>query len=123
MNLLAGYELKIGKKNYLTFDARTVWAGGVRYVPIDLNASKLAGEQKYDLSKAFTNRYKDYFRFDLRIGFKQNMGKFSQEWGVDLQNVTNYKNIYSEQYNTQLQEISTTFQQGFMPMMLYRFNF
>ena len=123
VNLLAGYELKVGKKNYLTFDARTVWAGGVRYVPIDLNASKLAGEQKYDLSKAFTNRYKDYFRFDLRIGFKQNLGKISQEWGVDLQNVTNYKNIYSEQYNTQLQEISTVYQQAFMPMMLYRINF
>ncbi len=123
VNALAGYEWKVGKNNYLTFDLRTVWSGGMRYIPIDLSASIAAGEQVFDAAHTYSDKYKDYFRTDLRIGFKQNLGKISQEWGLDLQNVTNHSNLFSEQYNNQLQEVSTIFQQAFMPMMLYRINF
>lgn len=122
-NLLAGYEWKIGKNNYLTFDIRTVWSGGMRYIPIDLDASVAAGQQVFDYSKAYVDKYKDYFRTDLRIGFKQNLGKISQEWGLDLQNVTNHQNLYAEQYNPTLKETGIIYQQGFAPMMLYRINF
>jgi hypothetical protein len=123
INFLAGYEIKIGKKNYLTFDTRTVWSGGMRYIPIDLNASIAKQEQVFDNTQIYVNKYKDYFRTDLRIGFKQNFGKISQEWGLDLQNITGHKNLYSEQYSNQLKEVNTIYQQGFMPMMLYRINF
>jgi len=123
VNALAGYEWKVGKKNYLTLDLRTVWSGGMRYIPIDLPASISAGEQVFDAAHTYSHKYKDYFRTDLRIGFKQNMGKVSQEWGLDLQNVTNHSNLFSEQYNNQLQEVATIYQQAFMPMMLYRINF
>ena len=123
VNLLGGYEFKISKKNMFTVDVRTVWSGGMRYIPINLQASMTAGEQVYDWSKAYTNKYKDYFRCDLRIGFKQNFKHVSQEWGLDLQNISNNQNIYSEQYNNQSKEVSTIFQQSFLPMMLYRINF
>lgn len=123
VNLLAGYELRIGKKNFLTFDVRTVWSGGMRYIPIDLDASIAKQEQVYNNSQTYTNKYKDYFRSDFRIGFKQNLGKISQEWGIDLQNITDNKNIYSEQYNNQLKKVTTIYQQAFLPMMLYRINF
>ena len=122
-NFLTGYEIKVGKSNYLTFDVRTVWSGGMRYIPIDLAASIAAKEQVVDASRTYSDKYKDYFRCDLRFGFKQNFGKLSQEWGIDLQNISNRKNIYSEQYNSSLESISTVYQQGFMPMMLYRINF
>lgn len=123
VNALAGYEWKVGKNNYLTLDLRTVWSGGMRYIPIDLPASISAGEQVFDATHTYSAKYKDYFRTDLRIGFKKNHGKISQEWGLDLQNVTNHSNLFSEQYNNQLQEVTTIFQQAFMPMMLYRINF
>ncbi|MCX6309701.1 MAG: TonB-dependent receptor, partial [Bacteroidia bacterium] len=123
VNALAGYEWKVGKKNYLTLDLRTVWSGGMRYIPIDLPASIAAGEQVFDAAHTYSDKYKAYFRTDLRIGFKQNLGKISQEWGLDLQNITNHDNLFSEQYNNQLQEVTTIYQQAFMPMMLYRINF
>ena len=123
LNALAGYELKTGKNNYLTFDVRAVWSGGMRYIPINLQASIAANEQVYDLSESYNKRYNDYFRTDLRIGYKFNRGKITQEWAVDLQNVTNHKNLFAEQYNNQLKEITSIYQQGFMPMMLYRINF
>jgi len=123
VNILGGYEFKISKKNMLTVDVRTVWSGGMRYIPIDLHASMAAGEQVYDWSKAYLNKYKDYFRCDLRIGFKQNFKHVSQEWGLDLQNISNNQNVYSQQYNNQSKDIATIFQQSFLPMMLYRINF
>ncbi|MFZ4454638.1 MAG: TonB-dependent receptor [Bacteroidales bacterium] len=123
VNLLAGYELKVGKSNYLTFDLRTVWSGGKRRTPIDLAASIAAGEEKYDLSKVYSERFNDYLRTDLRIGYKMNSKRFSQEWGLDLQNVSDHQNIFGEQYNGQTHEVATVYQQGFMPMMLYRVNF
>lgn len=122
-NILAGYEWKIGKKSFLTLDARTVWSGGKRYTPIDLAASIATNEEKYDWTKTNDKKYSDYFRCDLRIGFKQNYGKFSQEWGLDLQNITGHKNIFNESFNTLTHEINTVYQQGFIPMMLYRVNF
>ena len=123
VNLLGGYEWKVGKNNFITCDLRTVWSGGKRRTPIDLSNSIKFGEEKYDLTKVYSDRYKDYFRTDLRIGYKMNSKHFSQEWGFDLQNVGDYKNIFSEQYNAQTHEIATVYQQGFMPMMLYRVNF
>jgi hypothetical protein len=123
LNFLTGYEFKIGKKNFLTLDIRTVWAGGMRYIPIDLDASIVAHEQVFDTSKSYNDKYKDYFRTDFRIGFKTNKGKMTQEFALDLQNISNHKNLFSEQYNNQLQEVTEIYQQGFMPMMLYRINF
>lgn len=123
LNLLAGYEWKIGKKNYLTVDGRVTYAGGMRYVPIDLNISIANSEERYDWKHAYEKRHKDYFRSDIRIGFKQNFKKVTQEFALDLQNVTNYKNVFNESFNPYTQEISTVYQQGFMPMMLYRIIF
>jgi len=122
-NFLTGYEWKVGKRNYVTLDLRTVWSGGRRRTPIDLQASLKAGEEKRDWNKAYSEKYKDYFRTDLRIGFKQNLGRISQEWGLDLQNLTNHQNIFTEQYNNQTQDIALIYQQSFLPMFLYRINF
>ncbi|MDD2797998.1 MAG: TonB-dependent receptor [Bacteroidales bacterium] len=123
VNLLAGYEWKVGKNNFLTFDLRTAWSGGKPRTPIDLVASVAAGEEKYDLTKVYSDKFKDYLRTDLRIGFKMNGKRFSQEWGLDLQNVTDHQNIFGEQYNAVDRKVATVYQQGFMPMMLYRVNF
>jgi hypothetical protein len=122
-NALAGYEHKIGKNGMLTIDLKTVWAGGIRHVPLDFKASEAAGEAVYDWSQAYENRYDDYIRTDLRFGYKINMKKVNMEWGMDLQNIFNYKSIFSEAYDARTKEIYYTYQQGFLPMFLYRINF
>jgi len=122
-NLLGGYEYKFNELYMLTFDLRSVWAGGKRYIPVDEQASQEQGTTVYNYSKAYENKYADYFRTDLRIGFKHNGRKFSQEWGLDLQNITNYKSIYMQAYDNDKNEMYNIYQQGFMPMMLYRIQF
>ena len=122
-NALAGYEFKIGKYNKLTLDAKAAYAGGKRYIPIDIEQSKINNYTAYDWSEAYENKYDDYFRIDVRIGFKMNMKKFSQEWAIDLQNVTDHQNLYSESYSPRSKGIIRDYQTGFFPMFLYRIQF
>ncbi len=122
-NALGGYEIKAGKYNKITFDLSSVFAGGKPYVPIDLEASRLNHKKVYRWEEANVKHYDDYFRIDLRIGFKMNKRHYSQEWAMDLQNLTNHKNIFKEDYNVRTQEINAVYQTGFFPMFLYRINF
>jgi len=122
-NLLAGYEYKINEQFMLTFDIKGTLAGGKRYVPVDTEESQLKKAAEYDWSHAFEKKYADYFRTDLRIGFKHNAKRFNQELGVDLQNITNYKSVYMQGYDVDKNETYNIYQQGFLPMVLYRIQF
>lgn len=122
-NMLGGYEHKLGEHTLFTVDMKTVWAGGKRFVPIDAAQSNAAHEEVRDWSNAYRDKYDDYFRVDLRFGIKTNNRKFSQEWGIDLQNITGYKSIFMEGYDPKKAEVYTVYQQGFVPMFLYRIQF
>jgi hypothetical protein len=122
-NLLGGYERRLGENLRLTLDLKTVLAGGRRYVPLDLEESIAEGNEQRDWSKAYENKYDDYFRTDLRIGIKADGKRASQEWAIDLQNITGFQSVFMEGYDAAEQEIYTVYQQGFIPMFLYRINF
>ena len=122
-NLLGGYEKSISQKLMITIDLKSVLAGGRRYVPINLNESINERETVYDWSRAWEEKHKDYFRTDVRFGLKLNGKKTSQEWAIDLQNVTNYKSIFMEEFDANKNEITPIYQQGFFPMFLYRIQF
>ena len=128
VNALGGYEFNIGKDKILAFDLKAVWAGGKRKMDIDMDKSIEEKKTVYKYDNVYTNRYPDYLRFDLKISFKQNKRRFSQEYALDLQNVTNRKNIYMEQFNynettPSASKISNAYQLGFNPMMTYRITF
>lgn len=123
VNTLTGYEITLKKNKMLTFDIRAVYAGGKRYIPIDFEASKLANDMVYDWNSIYDKKYDPYFRTDLRIGYKENGKRITQEYGLDLQNITNYKSVFMEAYDSEKKEVYYFYQQGFMPMMLYRINF
>ncbi len=122
-NFLVGYELNIGKNNLLNVNIKYVWAGGKRYEPILLDQSIAAHETVYDISRAFDVQYPDYQRFDIRVAFKQNFKHVTQEWAIDIQNLTNHKNIFREQFNPNDNRIETDYQMSLFPMFLYRVTF
>ncbi|MFH0756418.1 MAG: carboxypeptidase-like regulatory domain-containing protein [Bacteroidota bacterium] len=122
-NLLGGYERRIGRKTYLTLDLKGVLAGGRRYVPIDLEASIEEGMDVRDWSRAYEERFDDYFRTDLRIGVKLNSRNYSMEWAIDFQNLTGYQSIFMEVFDAEKEEVYQIYQQGFYPMVLYRIHF
>ncbi len=122
-NLLGGYEWSLGPRSLLSLDLNMVLAGGNRYIPIDAEESISRDATVYDWANAYTERYPDYFRLNARITFRLNGHNINQEWGLDLQNLTNQQNIFVENWNRQEGQINTSYQMGFMPMMTYRIYF
>ncbi|MFC5410206.1 carboxypeptidase regulatory-like domain-containing protein [Larkinella bovis] len=122
-NVLAGREFRLNEKNALSLDMRTTVAGGRRYTPIDLAKSIEAGDRVDDQNRAFAARYKDYFRTDLKLTFRHNGRRATQEWFVDLQNIFNTKNVFQQVYDSRAQRIRTQYQLGFFPNFNYRIEF
>jgi hypothetical protein len=123
MNLLGGKEWKIGKKNTLGVDMRVTYAGGRRYTAIDLEKTKQNGYETRDNANAYANQLDAYKRLDLKVSFRMNGKKTTQEWQLTLQNLTNNKNVFGQKYDQATQSIVTNYQLGFFPMMNYRFTF
>jgi hypothetical protein len=122
-NILAGKEFKLGEKSVLSIDYKLSMAGGRRFVPIDLETSKNRGEVVYMENMAYQNKYKDYFRSDIKIGYKRNSKNITQELSVDFQNFTNRQNIFQETYNPIKKDISTQYQLGLFILPTYRLYF
>ena len=127
-NVLIGKEVKVGKtkKNTFSMDVKFTHAGGRYYTPVDLIASQYAQQQilKGD-AYAFTEKYNDFVRMDVKIGFTLNSNKraVSQSWYFDVNNVTNRKNIFAERYNPLTNEMNTAYQIGFFPNFVYKLQF
>jgi hypothetical protein len=125
LNLLAGKEIPVGKEkqNAIILSFRTVATGGMWTSPINLDASILAGTEIRDDINANTQQLKDYLRTDIRIGFRRNKKRFSEEYGFDIQNIFNRQNVFSERFNPLTGNVTSNNQVGFFPMALYRITF
>lgn len=123
-NALAGYEFRFSDgKTALTIDANFTLNGGRRYTPILLEESIIAGEEVRDASRIFDAKYDYYMRGDLRVAIKVIGKKVTQEWAVDMQNFTNRRNIFFQEYSPSTESIKTTYQTGFLPIGQYRIYF
>ena len=125
-NILAGKEWKVSnsKRNKFSTDFKFTNAGGRAYTPIDLTASKLLQREQLS-TDAYSSYYENYYRLDVKVGYTLNSGKrnISQSFTLDLQNVTNHKNMFSQSYDDRSQSISTTYQLGFFPNFIYKLQF
>ncbi len=125
-NVLFGKEWKVGyeKANTVTADFKFTNAGGRYYTPIDIEGSRATGHEQFQgEAYAYTSRYSNYFRMDFKIGYTINSAnkQLSHSFALDLQNVTNHKNVFSQSYDHG--EIKTTYQLGLFPNFIYRLQF
>ena len=125
-NILGGKEWKVGsdKRNRWSVDIKFTNAGGRAYTPIDLNASIATGHNVFS-SNINSDYYANYFRFDFKVGYTLNSKtrKLSQSFSLDLQNITNHKNVFSQEYDDRTRSINTTYQLGFFPNIIYKLQF
>jgi hypothetical protein len=127
-NLLAGKEWKVGKqkRNAFSIDTKISTSQGNPYTPINLEATRQnAGREVLFEDLAYSLRYNDYFRWDLKFGFQLNGKdkKISHKFFIDFQNVLNRENEFAKRYNEVTDEINTVKQIGFFPDVLYRVQF
>ncbi len=122
-NLLAGKEFSINEKNAITLDTRLTYALGNKYTALDLEASRDLGLEVRQDEFAYEERFPDYFRHDFKIGYRRNGKRITQTFSVDLQNLTNRRNIFLTSYDNRLQNEKTTYQRGFFPNVEYKVLF
>jgi hypothetical protein len=122
-NALAGKEFKIKEKHIFALDVKFTYAGGKRYVPIDLPASILANDEIRNGSLAYQPQYDPYVRLDVKPSYKINTKRFTHEISVDIQNVTKHNNIFQQQYDLNTQKIKTDYQLKFFVIPQYRLTF
>ncbi len=122
-NVLGGKEFKAGKNNVIGINLTIVNIGGQRYIPIDLSASQLSGAEVFIDSLAFTKQYSPYSRVDIRIRYRFNHKKYSQELAIELGNVFNRKNVDFMYYDKYSESIKYKYQLPRIPIVFYRIEF
>ena len=122
-NALAGKEFKINQKHVLILDVRATYAGGKKYTPIDIPASILAKEQRNDESRAYSLQYPEYFRMDVKPGYRYNSKRVTHEFSVDIQNITKHDNVFQQTYDITNERLKTDYQLKFFVIPQYRLMF
>lgn len=122
---LGGKEFKVGRKklNILALNAKLILSGGRRTTPIDLEASREKGYTVYHQDKPFGARNWPYRRLDVGMSYRINAKNVSHSISLDVQNVTNQLNIYSQYYSVDAKELRSVYQTGLLPVFAYRVEF
>jgi hypothetical protein len=125
-NILTGKEWKVGKgqRNKFSTDIKFTNAGGRAFTPINLTASNEIGREQLS-TNAYSDYYDNYYRLDIKVAYTINGQKrrVSQTISLDLQNVTDHDNVFSQSYDDKSKAISTTYQLGFFPNVIYKLQF
>lgn len=129
VNALGGYQYVFGgkknktKRHTLSIDLKMTGAGGRYYTPIDAAASHAQNTQVLIDSLAYTEKYTDYFRLDIKLSYRVSFKKITQEISIDLQNTANIKNIFRKVYNPRTNTLNNEYQQGIFVLPQYRILF
>lgn len=125
-NLTTGKEFAWHRKNknrVLSVNAAFTYAGGFRDTPIDLAASNIAEQTIYKENEAFSLQMKDYYKLDLRIAIRRNKANSARIFALDIQNITNHRNIAYQYFDVQKSEVVTQLQLGIIPILSWRVEF
>lgn len=130
VNGLIGKEFYFNKKSQsvkrsLAFDFKSMLAGGKRTTPWTavLNEETQKFEREWDYSQAFSNKLNDFIKMDLKVTFRSNKRGVTQEWGIEITNLLNYKNIQGENFNDVTGEAEYVYQTSMMAIPQYRIIF
>jgi hypothetical protein len=85
-------------------------------------ASQAEGETVWS-EDYFSEKVKDYFRVDIGFSYKMNRAKAIHTLLIDIQNVSNRQNVFTQRYNADTQQIDYWYQTGILPVFNYRIEF
>jgi len=128
-NVLAGKEFNIGKKHVIGVGTKITRAGGRRYGLVDIQQTMDSKEILFQDSLFNELTFADYFRVDLKINWRMNTKKLTHEFGLDLVNLLNTKNLLSLAYAPRLDPNDTSDpiaekqQLGRLPIFYYKIDF
>ena len=126
-NFLFGKEFifdnKPGRTKILSINAKLTLIGARRFSPIDLEQSREKGYTMVDESQAFTLRGDDIFIANLGVAYRINKRKTSQEFKIDIQNLTNNSGLVDMYYDSATDDIEYIHQLPILPVLMYTIEF
>ena len=122
-NFVGGKEFKWGEKRMVGLNAKLIWSGGKRQTPIDLEASIEEGEAVYEWDKIYSEKNKDYLRLDIGVRLHFYKKKTEHVLSLDIQNVTNRLNTWTQVYDAENESIIDYPMSGLIPILSYRVEF
>jgi len=130
LNLVGGKEIVLkglsseSKNRWaLGIDGKFVLAGGQRYIPVDIESSNEERKVVYRYDLAYEPQLPYYMRGDLKVWTKMNRPNTTHEFGVEVRNFTDRKNVYQYRYDFNAKGMVTTYQTGLLPLAYYRITF
>ncbi len=122
--LIAGKDFVVARKSKtVSLNIKTIYAGGLRDTPIDVDASQQAGYAVFIEKEAFTLKNPAYFRTDLRASIKWNRRRLTSTLSLDIQNVTNRENVFNQSWDKDKNKVVTNYQMGLIPVLNYKIEF
>jgi hypothetical protein len=126
-NFLAGKDFYFGrnKKNSIGINTKSLVRGGYRYTPVDTARSLKSKKIIYDTAQTYGARLSDFIRIDAGINFRRSRPGFSWMVMLDVQNITNRKNIFRKRFSYQNGAVVTNnvYSLGAVPVFNFRLEF
>jgi hypothetical protein len=113
------------KNRTIGLNARALYLGGLRQLPVNISSSQANAETVYDVNAndPYAEKMADYFRLDLRVSFRKNKPRYTRTFAIDIQNLTSQQNEAYQYYDFTQQKLVTKFQLGIIPVLVYRIDF
>jgi hypothetical protein len=102
---------------------KTIYAGGYRDIPVDIERSRQARRIIYDEKNAYSIQNPAYFRTDVRLSVKWNRRRLTSTLSLDIQNVTNRLNVLNQWVDIDRERVAYNYQTGFIPVLNYKIEF
>jgi len=124
VNFLIGKEFEINDIDIFELKLRLAYAGGLRFIPYYTKSDGDSDKAGYpDFSRAYENRFRDYFRTDFGASYKLNYNGYSWHFAIDIQNVTNESNVRNSYYYAPHDKVYEEFQTGLLPVFIIKLEF
>lgn len=104
-------------------NVKTVYAGGLRYTPLNIERSRAEGYAVYREGEAFSLQNPAYLRADLRLSLTWNRLRRTNTLSLDVQNVLARRNVFGQVYDADKAAVRTVYQAGIIPVLNYKVEF
>ena len=124
MNALVSKAWKLGVRKTFTLGTKVTWVGGRWYGPVDSLQTVQQRDIVFSDMGRNTMQFPNYFRWDIKTNYRYNTSKLTHEFGVDIVNVLNTKNILKLSYTPSAANfIRQEYQLGLLPLFYYKIDF
>jgi hypothetical protein len=125
-NFIVAKEWRLAGKRALQLSGKFTTVGGRWFGPVDEEKSLENLEINFISSTFNTEKYRAYYRTDVKFLYKWNFAKTSHELGIDMANVLNNRNILTLTFvpdHPSGNPVQEEYQLGRLPIFYYRIDF